>query len=82
MAGRKKSRVAREELETVQVSAQEKIARVLGLLLVKDLRSKNEQVPLLRTAGFSVPEVATMLGIGEGHVRQADYESRKKRKRA
>ena len=62
-----------------RVSADEKIARLLGLLLVKDVKSKNDQVPLLRRAGFEISEVAHMLNITENHVMVADHHGRKKR---
>lgn len=62
------------------VSANEKIARLLGLLLVKDIRSKIDQVPLLRAAGFEVSEVADLLGMTEHHVSVAHQTARKKRK--
>jgi hypothetical protein len=38
------------------------------------------QVPLLRSVGFTVGEVADMLGMQENHVRVADHHGRKKRK--
>jgi len=36
-------------------------------------------VPLLRGVGFTVTEVADMLGMQENHVRVADHHGRKKR---
>jgi hypothetical protein len=62
------------------VTAEDKIARLLGLLLVKDIKKQNEKVPLLRTAGFSVGEVAEMLSMDENQVSVVDYKSRRKRK--
>jgi len=62
------------------VSAETKIARLLGLLLVKDIKKKTDQVTLLRSAGFGVSEVADMLGITEKHVTVAHVRGRKKRK--
>lgn len=66
--------------ERHNLSAENKIARVLGLLLVKDMKKKTDQVPLLRAVGFEVSEVAAMLGMTENHVKVADHEGRKKRK--
>jgi DNA-directed RNA polymerase specialized sigma24 family protein len=63
-----------------RVPADEKIARLLGMLLVKDIKKKTDQVPLLRSVGFTVTEVADMLGMEENHVRVADHHGRKKRK--
>jgi DNA-directed RNA polymerase specialized sigma24 family protein len=60
------------------VSAEEKIARLLALLLIKDLEQKNEQVALLRNVGFEVSEVALLLGMTENHVNVAAHHGRKK----
>jgi DNA-directed RNA polymerase specialized sigma24 family protein len=60
------------------VSAEEKIARALGLLLVRNLEQKNEQVTLLRSIGFEVPDIAAMLGMTENHVNVAAFRARKK----
>lgn len=62
------------------ISADDKIARLLGLLLVKDIKNKTDQVLKLRSVGFEVFEVAAMLGITENHVKVADHAARKKRK--
>jgi hypothetical protein len=60
------------------ISGEEKIARLLGLLLVKDVESKGEKASLLRRAGFEVSEVASMLNTTENAVMVADYQARKK----
>jgi DNA-directed RNA polymerase specialized sigma24 family protein len=60
------------------VSAEEKIARTLGLLLVKDDEQKTDQVAQLRAIGIEVSEVAAMLGMTENHVNQAAFQGRKK----
>lgn len=62
-----------------RVSADEKIARLLGLLLVKDIKKKTDQVPLLRRVGFDVSEIANMLNMTENHVKVADHHGRKKK---
>jgi DNA-directed RNA polymerase specialized sigma24 family protein len=62
------------------VPAGDKIARLLGMLLVKDLKTRTEQVPLLRSAGFSISEIADMLSMAENHVRVADHHGRKRKK--
>lgn len=80
MAKRKKSPHAAAEVPRAHVvGAEEKIARLLGMLLVKDIKNKNDQVPLLRRAGFDVSEVADMLGISANHVMVADHLGRKKK---
>lgn len=63
-----------------RVSAEEKIARVLGMLLVKDIEKKADRVPLLRNIGFEVAEIAEILEMTHNHVQVADHRSRKKRK--
>jgi DNA-directed RNA polymerase specialized sigma24 family protein len=60
------------------VSAEERIARTLGLLLVKDVEKRTDQVTLLRSIGFEVSDVAAMLGMTENHVNQAAFQGRKK----
>lgn len=70
------------EVDRKEMSAEEKIARLLGLLLVKDIKQQTDKVPILRRAGFEVAEVAEMLGLTENHVRVADHIGRKKRKSA
>jgi hypothetical protein len=64
----------------VPVPADEKIARLLAMLLVKDIKKKTDKVPLLRSAGFEVSEVASMLGMTENHVTVADHVGRKRRR--
>jgi len=49
-------------------------------MLVKDIKRKTDQVPLLRSVGFEISEVADMLGMTENHVKVADHHGRKKRK--
>jgi DNA-directed RNA polymerase specialized sigma24 family protein len=68
------------EAASRRVPADEKIARLLGMLLVKDIKKKTDQVPTLRSVGFTVGEVAEMLGMTENHVKVADHLGRKKRK--
>lgn len=60
------------------VSAEEKIARTLGLLLVKGIEQKTDQATLLRSIGFEVSEVSAMLGMTENHVNVAAFHGRKK----
>ncbi len=63
-----------------RIVPEEKIARLLALLLVRDIKKKTDQVPLLRSAGFEVSEVADLLGMTENHVKVADHLGRKKRR--
>jgi hypothetical protein len=57
-----------------------RIARLLGLLLIRDVKEKGEQVLLLKAAGFEVSEIADMLGISANHVSVVAYASRRKKK--
>lgn len=80
MVPRKRKRAAADNGAGHRVAAEEKIARLLGMLLVRDIKKKTDQVPLLRIAGFEVSEVAEMLGMTENHVKVADHHGRKRRK--
>lgn len=62
-------------------SAEERIARTLGLLLVQSIAEKSDQAPRLRAAGFEVRDIAEMLSMTENHVSVAIYQSRKVRKK-
>lgn len=64
---------------TEPVEAQEKIARLLGVLAVKDIPQRVDQVVLLRSVGFEVSEIAAMLGMTENHVNVAAHHGRKSR---
>lgn len=75
----KRKRPAADASASSRISTDEKIARLLGLLLIKDIKKTNDQVPLLRRAGFEVSEVAHMLNMTENHVRVADHHGRKKK---
>ncbi len=79
MADASKKKLVRQAKSTEEVSSEEKIARLLGLLTVKDLEQKTEQVALLRAVGFQVSEVASMLGMSENHLNVATHHGRKKR---
>lgn len=81
MAAKGKSGKGRKERTTTGlVSADEKIARLLGILATKDIEQVSERVTLLRAVGFSVPEVAGILGMSENHVRVAAHHGRKQRR--
>jgi DNA-directed RNA polymerase specialized sigma24 family protein len=59
------------------VSSEEKIARLLGLLVIKDLEQKTEQVALLRAVGFEVSDVSSMLNMTDNHVKVAAHHGKK-----
>jgi hypothetical protein len=58
------------------VRAQDKIARLLGVIATKDLE-RTRQVMLLRGVGFGVEEIAGMLGISANNVRVSSHYGRK-----
>jgi DNA-directed RNA polymerase specialized sigma24 family protein len=63
------------------LSAHDKIARLLGLLAVKDKPEPAEQVVLLQGAGFQQAEIASMLGITENNISVINYRLRNQKKR-
>lgn len=79
MAAKEKSAKGRKE-PTGPISAHEKIARLLGILATKDIEQIRDRVTLSRAVGFSVPEVASILGLTQNHVRVASHHGRKKRR--
>jgi DNA-directed RNA polymerase specialized sigma24 family protein len=81
VAAKGKSGRGRTERTTTEiVSADEKIARLLGILATKDMEQISDRVTLLRAVGFSVSEVASILGMTENNVRVATHHGRKKRR--
>ncbi len=64
------------------VSAEDKIARLLGLLVVKDFENNTAKVALLRSVGFQNAEIAAMLNVSENQVAVALYQGRKKKTKA
>ncbi len=60
------------------VPAEERIARLLALLLVKEIPVKDDKVRHLRAAGFEVSDVANMLNMTNHAVSVADSRGKKK----
>jgi len=77
---RRASRQAKNRAPDHVEGAQEKIARLLGILATKDL-DRTGQVTLLRGVGFGVDEIAEMLGISANNVRVASHFGRKRKSR-
>lgn len=73
--------MAKKDANETARSPEEKIARLLALLLVKDVQVDAAKFPVLRSAGFTNAEIAEMLGTSEGTVRVALNRTRKKKKR-
>ena len=82
MAAQAKSGKSHKETQAIDsVSSNEKIARLLAVIATKDIQQAPERVTLLRAIGFTVPEVASILGMSENHVSVATHLGRNKAKR-
>ena len=64
---------------TEPLSAYDKIARLLGLLAVKDKTDSADKVVLLQGAGFLTPEIASMLDISENNINVINFRRRNKK---
>jgi transposase len=59
----------------------DRIARLLGLLVTKDIDDKAEQALALHRAGFSETEITKMLGVGDSYLRGVKHRRKGKRRR-
>ena len=57
------------------------ISKLLGLILVRDVKSKQERVKLLDVAGFSPSEIADLLGVKTGTVHVTLFNIRRAKKK-
>ena len=64
---------------TEPLSAHDKIARLLGILAVKDKTDPVERVVVLQGAGFGTTEIASMLGTTRNAIDLINYRRRKKK---
>lgn len=62
------------------LTASDKVANLLGLLLVRELPPYEAIVTLTRV-GFSTLEVCSLLNTNPNNVRQANHQARKAKKR-
>ena len=82
MAKRQGGKPVKKSIHSTEpVSSEEKIARLLGIIVIKGIESRGDQATLLRSVGFEVAEVASMLGMSENHVKVASHHGRKKAKK-
>jgi hypothetical protein len=58
---------AKSSVRQEPLRSEEKIARLLGLIAIQSIRSKPEQVTLLRGAGFTIPEMMEMLDLPDSN---------------
>jgi hypothetical protein len=61
----------------IPISAEDKIARLLGLLLIKDIKNQGDQLVQLEKAGFKITDIAAMLGISGNQVSVVSYQVKK-----
>jgi len=61
-----------------QIPAEEKIARLLALLLVRDIEQPADKIRTLKAAGFGVSQMAPILGMTENAIHVALHRARKK----
>jgi orotate phosphoribosyltransferase-like protein len=62
-------------------SANERVEKLLALLLVQNIKGKKEQAVHLSLAGFSNVEIADILQTSNATISQLLYESRKSRRK-
>ncbi len=61
----------------VRVSPEEKIARLLAVMITKD-QEQVDQVSQLLSIGFAVADIAAILELSPNHVSVAKYAAKKK----
>jgi hypothetical protein len=61
-----------------QISADEKIARLLALIVVRDIEQPADKIRTLKAAGFGVSHMAPILGMTENAINVALHRARKK----
>jgi hypothetical protein len=64
-----------------QGTALDKIAALLGLLVVKDMETDDASVRL-GNVGFSDREIAALIGVTDGYVRLARFRAKKSGRKA
>lgn len=62
-------------------SFESRLTNLLGLLLVKDMRSQGEQIAVLSRAGFKTGEIASLLGTKNNTVSVVLYQQKKPKKK-
>jgi hypothetical protein len=62
-----KSAAAKPSIRLEPIRPEEKIARLLGLIAIQNIRTKPEQAALLRGAGFTIPEMVEILDLPDNN---------------
>lgn len=73
----RRARATAAEGQQQGTPALDKIAALLGLLVVKDMETDDASVRL-GNVGFSDREIAALIGVSDGYVRLARFRSKKK----
>lgn len=76
-AARKRRAPAAEGGQQQGTPALDKIAALLGLLVVKDMEADDASIRL-GNVGFSDRDIAALIGVTEGYVRLARFRAKKK----
>lgn len=71
--------MAKNDVQTNTITAQDKIARLLGILAIRGIEQKPEQIMLLRSVGFEAAEVAALVGVTPNYLDVLSYRERKKK---
>jgi DNA-directed RNA polymerase specialized sigma24 family protein len=71
--------MAIKKVSQESIGADDKVARLLALLVIKDVEDKQEQALLLNSAGFTAGEIAQILRVGDNYVHVALHRTRPKR---
>jgi len=61
-----------------QIPADEKIARLLALVVVREIEQPVDKIRALKAAGFSASQMAPILGMTENAINVALHRARKK----
>jgi hypothetical protein len=65
-----------------QVPADEKIARLIAMMVVRDVEQPADKIQILKAAGFGVSQMAPILAMTENAINVALHRARKKDGRA
>lgn len=65
-----------------EVTAMDRIARLLALLVIKDIDDKAEQALMLDGAGFGDAEITKMLGVNSSYIRTVRHRRKRSPKRS
>jgi hypothetical protein len=73
---------AKELANPQPTSAEDRLARLIGLFVVREIKEKQDQISLLLRAGFENTDVAEMLDVSLNYVSVAIYRNKAKERPA